>query len=47
MATFVDDCAIAYQTKAHFDRLSSDLKEKGFDFTVEESLLDFLGVKIS
>ena len=47
MATFADDCAIANKTKAHFDKLATDLKKQGFNFTVEESLSDFLGVKLS
>lgn len=47
MATFVDDCAIAYKSKVHFDKLAADLKKYGFNFTVEASLSDFLGVKLS
>ena len=44
---FVDDLAISAPTEELVDALVTRLKDKGFDLTKEDSLSEFLGIKIN
>jgi hypothetical protein len=46
IAQWVDDFCCVYKTQSHMDKFVRDLREQGFNLSVEETLAEFLVIKL-